>query len=62
MTNQQVDEFINWLTNQIVQADSNANMASKKATAAKAYFQTRSATFNEAKEYFIIIDKYPSAK
>jgi len=59
MKNEQVQEFKNWLTNQIVEADINANMASEKDTDAKAYFQTRSAAFNEMKLYFIILDKYP---
>jgi len=60
MKNEQVQEFKDWLTNQITKADSNAKMASENATAAKAYFQTRSATFSEAKQYLIILDKYPS--
>jgi len=59
MTNEQVDEFINWLTRRIVAADSNAWDALENNPKTKSFFQTRSATFSEVKEYFTILSIYP---
>jgi len=59
MTNEQVDEFINWLTRRIVAADSNAWDALENNPNTKSFFQTRSATFSEVKEYFTTLNIYP---